>query len=419
MRRWKLVILSESEELPIGFETNMDMLCNLDTELVSLFSGTIDAGNHKANIPPVQRNSPELNGKLARFLDRYGKVPDMYGMYKLKQCLGKLGEAAYFLVLPFQTFSTEQRLRLASFLTSLNHEIDFEKLVATDDKLFGSVMRNYECIGYGGDRSVRIGESNKNRRVCRFCKKSRPLVDFRETAHAISEGLGNKTIILNEECDTCNGTFGKTIERDLINYLSILRPLFRVPGKNGVPEIKGTNFRLEYSGNSDEVTFYYTGGGPIRELPQTVQARLYQKVEMQNIYRALCKYALSIIENKDMPDFTETMRWIRRERTSSKLPKIAVLATDRFFCQHPKIAVYLRKTNDKSLPYMVGEFHFTCLVFVYIVPFSCEDDRCFAEDEDFGVFWKCFMHYHQLSGWKFGEFSDSSEMDLAFDIQLE
>ncbi|MEX6156050.1 HNH endonuclease [Providencia hangzhouensis] len=48
---------------------------------------------------------------------------------------------------------------------------------------------------------------------------------FNKEAHAISEALGNKSIILNEECDNCNEFFDKNIERDFLLIMTLQDPI--------------------------------------------------------------------------------------------------------------------------------------------------------------------------------------------------
>ena len=65
-----------------------------------------------------------------------------------------------------------------------------------------SILTNYNICEFGTKR-IHIGEQNKEKRICRFCNNKSENVTFKNKAHAISEALGNKTIILNEECDNC------------------------------------------------------------------------------------------------------------------------------------------------------------------------------------------------------------------------
>ena len=65
------------------------------------------------------------------------------------------------------------------------------------------ISDNYQ-IDVFDDKNGNIGEPQKNKRCCLFCGKMEPEASFTQKAHAISESLGNKSIVQNEECDECN-----------------------------------------------------------------------------------------------------------------------------------------------------------------------------------------------------------------------
>lgn len=94
------------------------------------------------------------------------------------------------------------------------------------------------------------GKSDEPRK-CRFCNclesKENP---FSKIAHTIPEFLGNKTVITQNECDSCNATFGNTIERELGNYFSVLKPLFRIPSKKSL-----TKYNMKFGVNINNIEF--------------------------------------------------------------------------------------------------------------------------------------------------------------------
>ncbi len=75
-------------------------------------------------------------------------------------------------------------------------------------RLFGEIKKVYSISAFDASTKKTIGEQDKSKRVCRFCNNTRTNISFNNIAHAISESLGNKKIILNEECDECNSEFG-------------------------------------------------------------------------------------------------------------------------------------------------------------------------------------------------------------------
>lgn len=86
--------------------------------------------------------------------------------------------------------------------------------------------KNYDLLGswlLKPGEKIMLGD--KENRVCRFCGRTKPEVQFRKDAHAVSEMLGNKTLFTAYECDTCNGDFGKGIEQDLGNWSKPMRTM--------------------------------------------------------------------------------------------------------------------------------------------------------------------------------------------------
>lgn len=86
--------------------------------------------------------------------------------------------------------------------------------------------------------------------VCRFCGEIEK-GKFKKDAHIIPEGLGNRFLVSNFECDNCNEKFG-SYESDLCEFLGPIRTLSLVEGKskkkkNRIPKFKNfkTKVRIE------------------------------------------------------------------------------------------------------------------------------------------------------------------------------
>ncbi|HOW53630.1 MAG TPA: HNH endonuclease [Syntrophorhabdaceae bacterium] len=389
-------------------------------DFLSMFSLSVDAENSIIQIRPFQQTTLELRNNINSFVDKHkANTPQVHS---LRQFVEGIGEGEFFFFHPNRNFSTQDIVTIGNYLRAANGNEDFELLTSQTQESLGRVLENYEPVAYANSRRTMIGESERKKRVCRFCGQSEPVVKFRKVAHAISESLGNKSIILNEECDTCNEVLGDEVEIDMINYLSLYRTFFTVHGKDGIPKMKEKTFRFQHL-KDREFAFVLQGDNTATEYgpPKAIIAKTNQRVALQNIYKTLCKYALSVIERKYIPYFTETIEWIRGRKDFSELPKIAMLTTYQFMdsVASPAIIVYRRKTNDKNLPYLVGEFHFTCLVFIFVVPLSSQDDRTFTYSTDYDGFWNCFPYSRiQDTNWKFDDFSDSQKRLLEFKIKL-
>jgi len=95
--------------------------------------------------------------------------------------------------------------------------------------------KNYEIIAdyhLGNGEYIYIGNEDK---VCRFCNKAEPEVTFKTIAHAVPEFLGNKQLILKNECDQCNTFLSNNLENSLDKYTKPFRLVAQIKGKKKVP----------------------------------------------------------------------------------------------------------------------------------------------------------------------------------------
>ena len=143
-----------------------------------------------------------------------------------------------------------------------------------------------------------------------------------------------------------------------------------------------------------------------------------EKITIQNIYKALSKYALGVIDRAQIANFRDTIEWINGKKNIDKLPKIAIFTSDYLFSTHPQLMVYLRKTKDNKLPYAVAEFRFACLTFVYIIPNSNKDTVDFTQDDNFNYFWNFFKHYSLSPNWHFCKMNNNTPQPFVMDLNI-
>jgi hypothetical protein len=142
---------------------------------------------------------------------------------------------------------------------------------------------------------------------------------------AISESIGNKKYILHEECDECNDYFSRTIELDFLEMFSLEIQAFNIKGKKRkVPKIKKKKWGIVYdsSDTPDSQIKMYTGENPI---PPGKSQVPYGEFIPQNVYKALAKYAISIVKKEYLPIFKRTIAWIKDESNfKNELPEILI-----------------------------------------------------------------------------------------------
>lgn len=266
------------------------------------------------------------------------------------------------------------------------------------NKFFKPLLKNYNMYTYGiGKKTKKIGHANPNERVCRWCHKTKKdkTVSFNEKAHAISEALGNKTLILRDECDSCNHEFAKTIEQDFIMSCSLLNTFWGVEGKpkgkgkGRIPEIKAGQVEISNKGNQRIVIKVPETLLKIKNnKPATINFKLGE-INVQNAYKALCKYALSLVENeKFLNNFLWTTDWISGKVTVGKTPVVKSLFTYNFFPEQPVLQIFERKSDIQDLPLMFAIFYHTNMVYLYIIPKDLEELEKYSDIKIFDEFFK-------------------------------
>ena len=412
MNTFKVTFFALSRNTDFEIKSEKEDITPIFNDFILAFITSIDYDNLKINVDMLQQNTEEFRKKLDSFVQNYkGFRPEIQ---QLNSYFKSLEENEYFYFLPDCTLSQEQVNQLSISLMAMKENVNFETFSNQMNDEFGGIFNNYDIRVFCEKTIKKIGEPDKSKRICRFCNRNATEVTFKKTAHTISEALGNKKIITNDECDSCNQYFGTGIENDLIRYLDLYRNVFAVKGKNGIPKLKGKNFEIETSvaktGKKEvkikQILTDEEINDPNRE-DFKLKLESTQTVTAQNIYRTLTKYALGVIERTELENFTKTIDWVNCKKDLDSLPKVAMLTSYNLFLDHPQITVYLRKNDNQNLPYAVAEFGFTFLRFAYIIPATNKDSIDFTKETDYKRFWDFFKHYSSVPDWTFTKMNDN------------
>lgn len=167
---------------------------------------------------------------------------------------------------------------------------------------------------YGRGAKEFIGVSSP--RKCRFCGKDENETEFNNLSHAIPEFLGNKQLILHEECDQCNTYFSENIEDHYDKFTKPIRTALQIKGKRKIPTYKGPNDSSRMQISKDGVLQIYknTQDLIINEIDdETLKLSLHIEPYIpQQAYRALVKFALSIVQDqREFANFSTVAKWVR------------------------------------------------------------------------------------------------------------
>lgn len=298
------------------------------------------------------------------------------------------------------------------FLSALKREVyklnNFKAYTSRLSQIY-ELFTLYRTFAFNGEgEKTYIGEWDKEKRVCRFCGKKIPEVSFSGSkSHAISEFLGNKTLICLEECNSCNSKFGRTIEPEFSRMISPALSILNIKGKKGYRKTRGKNFVVEHrkpsDGNLFSLNFEYQG--TVIDGVRRFDASSIKYIP-QDVYKCLCKYVISLIDSKFLPYFQETINWINSTTRYCKLPKIAIASSN--ICQTPYMRVYLRNGNIYSMPYCIAILFACHEQYAFIIPFCNQDKYCFTTLKGYMKFKEIVRSSSPIKNWEFKDFSYST-----------
>ncbi len=216
-------------------------------------------------------------------------------------------------------------------------------------------------------------------RICRFCEKDETKTYFRSKAHAIPEFLGNKSIFSNYECDDCNQFFGSGIENDLGNWTKHSRTFSRIRGKKGVPSIKIQGLRIDYDYEGFKIKCNENDSHiEINEDKRLMKIDLTQDIFTPvAVLKAFVKIGLTLLPSEEVPNFKETLSWIRNpDHTQPFVTSMPLIHTYRSGFTRNDLLVAMvmrRKELIMNLPYAFLVLGFGNDVYQVFIPCPKQD----------------------------------------------
>lgn len=270
-------------------------------------------------------------------------------------------------------------------------------------------------------------------RRCRFCGRVLDESHFKKEAHAISISLGNTKFICADECDECNEQFGQNLENDVTIFFQVFLSMYQVPKRNGKErQVNGRNFEMQMT---DDIN-------PITELPTlrfhmhdwkddnadtSDVMKMMNELDLsnktfvpQNIYKAICKYALSLMPHTTTLHYQKTIKWIQGSFYEDTLPKMKIASYDRDG-NEPIMTLFLRKTPNTQYPLCVAYLCVANVHFFYPIPF-CDESKSVEEDNaKFDAFWGQLNRSNPLNslGYEDSELSNPNRIGFKFDMDLK
>ena len=241
---------------------------------------------------------------------------------------------------------------------------------------YNSDSTNYSGLIYDGFAKVVIGDSSSHRK-CRFCGGTAPNVSFdNDTAHAISESLGNINFICKDECKSCNHHFS-AIEQGFYRAHAPILMICGIGGKdNGKRKsesksVGGADCKISLSAKSLMISLKNDGYERFyNEVTNDHTLKIdpilkFENYRLIDVYRSLCKYVISMIPVEQLEHFQPTIDWLLDKRSFDKLPNVVTTITE--LTQHPILGYFIRQ-DQRPFPYAVGFFRFAMVTYLFIIP---------------------------------------------------
>jgi hypothetical protein len=369
-------------------------------------------------IEPLQKITVDFKNNINIFCDKY--KDECKSIYRLQTFINGLNDDEYVYLFNEDVKDTILKYELQKKLISLNNrDFNLEEWNKYEKECFGEVIKNYDLFYFDGNinKKLYVGNGLKSDRICRFCSRTKiEGAKFNKIAHAISEALGNKNIILNDECDECNEYFGSKIECQLIEYLNLYRPLYDIKGKsNKSPTVKGKNYCLKREGNDVHLEVAADNYSEF-ETNKKVSLHSSKNITAQILYKTLVKYFLSVVNEKYLNDFKETIKWIRGGEFVTNLPKVGVVFAESKYTDKPTISLYIRKNKNIDLPLAVCEVAIKSITYCFIIPTFNKNEKQFVNKEEYYQFLEVFKHYKSHKDFMVQDFSSDKSETLKFNI---
>lgn len=261
----------------------------------------------------------------------------------------------------------ESTSRIINFVKTLSQILAMDEIINTHIE---KLDENYSPLFMHLNEGKKLYLGDKNAATCRFCKRSEPEVHFKQDTHALPEFTGNKYLFSYYECDDCNQKFS-VLESNMAEYMKLYHTMAQVKGKKGVPSFKPNmqqNSRIDV--REDKVNIQIHEGDDfsfiINKASKVIHLNGTRTYVPSLVFKCLTKMALTIMPEKELVNFVETMEWVYSDKKIlKKLPPVlfhvyaGIKPFDFITC-----ALFKRKAAHKeSVPYMMFMLAYSNFVF--------------------------------------------------------
>ena len=238
-----------------------------------------------------------------------------------------------------------------------------------------------------GDKKTFFG--SKGNRVCRYCGRSKPEVNFKKEAHSVPELLGNKNLISYDECDPCNTQFGETIENDLAAMLNLPLIFSNEPGKK-------TSKKQKFKAGDDKVTEILTKQNEVMVTDHHVTSAVKLDLEAGryeldgsmksgslipiNVFKSIVKAGFALMPEDELRHFPDIGGWLLSSDPTFRpfgfvVPETTLIHIPGRIQHDGHVALYERKSDEANLPCWLFSVLTKGIFILVYLPFCRRDDH--------------------------------------------
>jgi len=208
---------------------------------------------------------------------------------------------------------------------------------------------------------------------CRFCGRTKTRNEFRDIAHAVSESIGNKSIITHYECDECNKHFSENEENELGKLFKFIKANRSLKGKKGkINHNKNVDINYDDTTKQMDVKIkeFYDKNFFIKlykDCNDNGKMILVNNIQINGrlIYKAFLKFALSVIPEDKTPDFEKCFEFLKNDDGQKKLIVNFILYKE--LQRDYKITIYENTILESGTPKYIGLidlYQLSCVIFL-------------------------------------------------------
>ena len=217
----------------------------------------------------------------------------------------------------------------------------------------------------------------KSEKICRFCGKTQPNVKFKKDAHLIPQLLGNRTLVTNFECDSCNEKVFSIYESSLGAYTNPFRSIIQLKGQKGRKPTK-------HKEPSDNLSIYSEFGKTVIDIKDKnlIKKDSANKILSfdttipsyvpNHVYKILLKIGLCLLNDEDVKSYSTSIDYLM-DLKNEKFKNFTTALLFKYFIpgpfiEYPAVVLFKRKGNDIRFPLHTLVLFFTNHIFQIFLP---------------------------------------------------